>query len=256
MSLLEIDNVTVKFGGVVAVKDFSMDVEKGIIHSLIGPNGAGKTTLFNVITRVVRETKGTVHFDGIDLKNLKPHQVINSGITRTFQNLEIFKLMTVGENLLIGHHRELGYPFTSELVNGKKVKEQERTTWERALEVAEMLNIKNRLNTMAGMLPYGLQKMVEIGRALMSEPSLLMLDEPAAGLNPSEAKRLKELIKKFTSEFGITVFLVEHDMSVVMDISDRITVMNFGVKIAEGDPESIRKNDEVIKAYLGESKYA
>jgi branched-chain amino acid transport system ATP-binding protein len=256
MSLLEIDNVTVKFGGVVAVKDFSMDVEKGIIHSLIGPNGAGKTTLFNVITRVVRETKGTVHFDGIDLKNLKPHEVINSGITRTFQNLEIFKLMTVGENLLIGHHRELDYPFTFELVNGKKVKEQESTTWERALEVAEMLNIKNRLNTMAGMLPYGLQKMVEIGRALMSEPSLLMLDEPAAGLNPSEAKRLKELIKKFASEFGITVFLVEHDMSVVMDISDRITVMNFGVKIAEGEPESIRKNDEVIKAYLGESKYA
>jgi branched-chain amino acid transport system ATP-binding protein len=256
MSLLEIDNVTVKFGGVVAVKDFSMNVEEGIIHSLIGPNGAGKTTLFNVITRVVRETKGTVHFDGIDLKKLKPHEVINSGITRTFQNLEIFKLMTVGENLLIGHHRELCYPFTSEIVNGKKAKEQEGITWERALEIAEMLNIKNRLNTLAGMLPYGLQKMVEIGRALMSEPRLLMLDEPAAGLNPSEAKRLKELIKKFTSEFGITVFLVEHDMSVVMDISDRITVMNFGVKIAEGEPESIRNNDEVIKAYLGESKYA
>ncbi|MFO7882143.1 MAG: ABC transporter ATP-binding protein, partial [Kosmotogaceae bacterium] len=224
--------------------------------SLIGPNGAGKTTLFNVITRVVRETKGTVRFDGINLKKLKPHEVINSGITRTFQNLEIFKIMTVGENLLIGHHRELGYPFVSEIVNGKKVREQEGITWERALEVAEMLNIKNRLNSLAGMLPYGLQKMVEIGRALMSEPRLLMLDEPAAGLNPAEAKRLKELIRKFTKEFGITIFLVEHDMSVVMDISDRITVMNFGVKIAEGNPEDIKKNDEVVKAYLGESKYA
>ncbi len=256
MSLLEINNVTVRFGGVVAVKDFSMNVEEGIIHSLIGPNGAGKTTLFNVITRVVQETKGTVRFDGNDLKKLRPHEIIKSGITRTFQNLEIFKLMTVGENLLIGHHRELGYPFSSEIIKGKKVREQEGITWERALEVAEMLNIKNRLNTMAGMLPYGLQKMVEIGRALMSEPRLLMLDEPAAGLNPAEAKRLKQLIKKFTQEFGITIFLVEHDMSVVMDISDRITVMNFGVKIAEGEPKSIKSNDEVIKAYLGESKYA
>ncbi|MFW6262870.1 MAG: ABC transporter ATP-binding protein [Thermotogota bacterium] len=255
MSLMEIRDITVKFGGLVAASEITMDVEEGKIHSLIGPNGAGKTTMFNVITRVFNPNEGDILFNGDSMLKLKPHEIIKSGIARTFQNLEIFKLMTVRDNFLVGEHVHVNTRLTAEMFQTKHIQLEESKSNAKAIQIADFLGLKNRLNSLTGMLPYGLQKMVEIGRALISSPILLLLDEPAAGLNPSETDFLKDVIREIKSQ-GVTILLVEHDMSLVMDISDYITVMNFGRKIAEGTPEQIKNNPEVIKAYLGESKYA
>ncbi len=255
MSLLEVKDVTVRFGGLVAASQINMNVEEGKIHSLIGPNGAGKTTMFNVITRVIDPSEGQLEFNGENLLKKKPHQIIQSGISRTFQNLEIFKMMSVMDNFLVGDHVNVDTIWFNEAIQNRHLKSEEEKAAFKASEIAGILGLKNRLNSLAGMLPYGLQKMVEIGRALISSPKLILLDEPAAGLNPSETEFLKEIIMKI-KEKGVTILLVEHDMSLVMDISDQITVMNFGKKIAEGRPEQIKNDPEVIKAYLGESKYA
>ena len=253
--LMDIKNVTVKFGGLTAASEIDMEIREGIIHSLIGPNGAGKTTIFNVITRVIEPFEGEITFDGKDLMKLLPHQIIQIGISRTFQNLEIFKLMSVRDNLLVGDHVNVDTGWFKEGFQTSRLLNEEKKAADKVEEMAEFLGLKNRLNSFAGMLPYGLQKMVEIGRALISSPKILLLDEPAAGLNPSETDFLKEIIMKIKKR-GITVFLVEHDMSLVMDISDYISVMNFGKKISEGSPNIIQNDPEVIKAYLGESKYA
>jgi len=255
VALLQIEGVTVQFGGLTAVSDMDMSIEAGQIHALIGPNGAGKTTLFNVITRVIPPSAGSVHLQDKDLLHLQAHETVKVGITRTFQNLEIFRLMSVQDNLLVGYHSRIPTHFFSESLQNTFQKGEESKARQKALQVAGFLGMKNRLASFAGMLPYGLQKMVEVGRALMSDPVLLLLDEPAAGLNPSETDYLKEKIFEI-QKMGITILLVEHDMSLVMDISNHITVMNFGKKIAEGSPELIRNHPDVIKAYLGESKYA
>ena len=255
MGLMEVRDVTVKFGGLIAASEITMDIEEGTIHSLIGPNGAGKTTMFNVITRVIDPNEGDVIFNGESLLKSKPHEIIKNGIARTFQNLEIFKLMTVRDNFLVGEHVNIDTKLSSEMFQTKHIQSEEASSNTKAIQIAEFLGLKNRLNSLTGMLPYGLQKMVEIGRALISSPKLLLLDEPAAGLNPSETDFLKDVIREIKAQ-GVTILLVEHDMSLVMDISDYITVMNFGKKISEGMPDKIKNDPEVIKAYLGESKYA
>jgi branched-chain amino acid transport system ATP-binding protein len=255
MALLETRDLTIKFGGLLAVSKLNLKVNEGEIHSLIGPNGAGKTTVFNAITRVINPTSGDVVFNDENLLKHQPHQTVKIGISRTFQNLEIFKLMSVMDNFLVGYHSRLKTNWFNEGIKTPRFKQIEKNAEKEARKIADFLGMENRLNSFAGMLPYGLQKMVEIGRALMSEPKIILLDEPAAGLNNSETKELKKIIFKI-KEKGITILIVEHDMSLVMDISENITVMNFGKKIAEGNPEKIRNNKDVIEAYLGESKYA
>lgn len=250
--MLELENVNVKFGGLHAVKGFSMVVRRGEIHSLIGPNGAGKTTVFNAITKIVKLETGRIFIDGQDLSRFKAHEIVKLGISRTFQNIILFKYMTVMENILIGYHSRYKSGFFSEIFSGGRYSTEKLKAFSRALDVADLLDLKNRLSSLALNLPYGVQKIVEIGRALMNEPKILLLDEPAAGLTESETEELKKIIEKINKDWNITVLLVEHDMSVVMSISNQITVMDFGKKIAEGVPEEIKSNPEVIRAYLGE----
>jgi branched-chain amino acid transport system ATP-binding protein len=251
--MLEIKNVTVSFGGLIAVKDMTMNVKKGVIHSLIGPNGAGKTTLFNVITRVIQPMKGNVSFEGNSLMDLRPDQIIYKGISRTFQNLQLFKGMNVYNNILSGYihnyNKNIFYLFSK---NREKFEAEAR---ERILEISELLQIKDRLNSYPASLPYGILKRVEIARAIVSDPKILLFDEPAAGLNHNETTEIRDIMRLLKNQ-GKTILLVEHDMNLVMKISDRITVMSFGEKIAEGTPEEVGNNEEVIKVYLGESENA
>ncbi len=243
MPLLQIQNLTVRFGGLTAVNDLSMNVESGLIHSLIGPNGAGKTTVFNAITGIVRPHSGKILIDGKDLTKERPDKIIEAGVSRTFQNVAIFKYMTVLENLYLGYHSKLKPNLGWQM-------------YSKALNIADLLGLKSRLLSYAGSIPFMAQKLVEIGRALMSDPKILLLDEPAAGLTDVETQQMKEIIVYIKKEMGITVLLVEHDMSVVMSISDMVTVMDFGKKISEGSPQFVKNDPEVIRAYLGESESA
>jgi branched-chain amino acid transport system ATP-binding protein len=252
--MLEIKNLTVKFGGLVAVNDLSMKVDKGVIHSLIGPNGAGKTTVFNAICGLVKFT-GKIEIEGKDISLVPAYKKANFGIGRSFQNIVIFKYMTILENLLVGYHINSNYSIWEQIFKTRRKEEIEEKAWKRAVDVADILELKNKLGLLAGNLPYGTQKLVDVGRALMIFPKILLLDEPAAGLTESETEKLKEKLIKI-KEMGTTIILVEHDMNLVMDISDKITVLNFGKKIAEGKPEEIVNNKEVIKAYLGDETYA
>lgn len=249
-AMLETRNVTVRFGGLTAVKDMSMMVEPGTIHSLIGPNGAGKTTLFNVISRIIEPTAGEVLFSGESLKGLASDKVIYKGICRTFQNLQLFRNTTVYENIYAGLvHGYAGKELPFIPGAGARFAEQSR---DRVLEVSEMLGIKDRLGSLPQSLPYGILKRVELARALVSRPKMLLLDEPAAGLNSDETKEIDEVLKKVNA-MGVTMLLVEHDMNMVMNVSHRITVMNFGEKVAEGTPKEIAANPKVIEVYLGKS---
>ncbi|HCL98250.1 MAG TPA: ABC transporter ATP-binding protein [Fervidobacterium sp.] len=247
--MLKIENVTVRFSGLVAVDNLTMEVQNNSIHSLIGPNGAGKTTVFNVISGLVKHS-GNVYIDGTDITKVPAHKRVNYGLGRSFQNVIIFKYLTVLQNLMLGYHHNLRYNICDELVQTNKYDKFERLAKMRAVEVADIIGIKNLLAVPAGGLPYGYQKLIDVARALMSEPKILLLDEPAAGLTEKESDMLKERIRKI-KENSITVFLIEHDMRMVMDISDRITVLNFGKKITEGTPETVVNDPEVISAYLG-----
>ncbi|MFO7730172.1 MAG: ABC transporter ATP-binding protein [Spirochaetia bacterium] len=254
MKILEIANVGVVFGGLVAVDDFSMIVEKGTIHALIGPNGAGKTTLFNSITRIGPRTKGKVFFKGKDITRLPDHKMIHMGIARTFQNLQLFTKMTVYENLYSGYafHFQKAFPSIFFGAHKKFAEEAE----ERIIAVAETMGITSALFNIPENLSYGMQKRVEIGRAIISNPEMLLLDEPAAGLTHQETEELDGILATLCREQGMSILLVEHDMNIVMKISDRISVMSFGKKIAEGTPNEIANNPEVIRVYLGEETSA
>lgn len=253
-TILELQNVTLAFGGLKAVNEINFSMKQNEILSLIGPNGAGKTSTFNLITGVYIPTAGKIIFKGHDLKKYKPHQITNLGIARTFQNIRLFKQLTVLENIILAmdHTRKVNF-FASLLPFGTGKKELNMVT-EQAIKYLEYADLAEFKDLRAENLPYGKQRELEICRAIATGADLLLLDEPAAGLNPSETTQLMDILKKIKSELKKSIFLIEHDMKLVMGISDRIVVLDYGEKIAEGSPEEIRNNPAVIQAYLGKGE--
>ena len=250
-SHLRCENVTVTFGGVVACNNVSLDVKEGKIIGLIGPNGAGKTTLFNVLSRFQEYDQGHVYLRDQLVDGKNPHEMIGLGMARTFQNINLFGEQSTLQNILIGGHHRIGDPFANMfwLPSARRI---EKMLEEEALKIAKMLNIEDEMDNSVRNLPYGLQKRVELARALAAKPEIILLDEPVAGCNDEETSELEQIVRRVNEELGITILLVEHDMSMVMSICDYIHVINFGANLAAGAPIDIKSNRDVINAYLGE----
>ena len=253
MAILELKDVTKKFGGLTAVDGVNLKVEENQICALIGPNGAGKTTVFNMITGAYQVTSGDVIFNGKSICGKKPHQIVEKGIARTFQNIRLFKSATVLENVMTGFHCKTKTGMFNVIFNYRKCMQEEAECREKALEILRFLGLEDVKNLEARNIPYGHQRLLEIGRALATSPKLLLLDEPAAGMNSQEKKELVNTIRKIRDTYHLAVLLVEHDMELVMGISENITVINFGRPIACGTAEEIQNNNDVIEAYLGRS---
>ena len=250
--LLKVDNVSMVFGGLRAVSNLSMHIDEGELIGLIGPNGAGKTTAFNMITGVYTPTEGKVYFNGQQSSGKKSYQVTQMGMARTFQNIRLFSELSVIDNVKIAYNMHVTYNLADAIVRDGKYLSEEEFITQKALDLLKIFHLEEEAHEVAKNLPYGKQRRLEIARALATEPKLLLLDEPAAGMNPQETKELMEMIRWIRKEFNLSILLIEHDMGLVMSVCERIYVLEYGMKIAEGTPDEIKQNARVIEAYLGE----
>ena len=251
MTLLKTEGLTMQFGGLTAVKDLNLSIDQGEIVAVIGPNGAGKTTAFNMITGVYKPTKGTIAFNGQPINGLKPHLITRQGMARTFQNIRLFKDLSVEDNVFIAQHLHLKSNLYQAMFRLPGYRQEEKEILDKVYSLLEKVGLTDLAQEKASSLPYGLQRKLEIARALATDPQMLLLDEPAAGMNPKETEDLTHFIQDIRDEFDLTILLIEHHMQVVMDISKRIYVLDYGITIAEGTPAEIQNNERVIQAYLG-----
>jgi ABC transporter related len=250
--MLECKNLGIQFGGLKAVDSFNLNIEKGMLYGLIGPNGAGKTTVFNLLTGVYKPTTGTIRLDGKLINGKTPTQINNAGIARTFQNIRLFSNMSVLDNVKVALHEKVKYPLLASMTHMFGFNKKEKEMDELATDILKVFSLDDKSDTLSGNLPYGEQRKLEIARALATSPSLLLLDEPAAGMNPNETEELMETIRQIRDRYNLTILLIEHDMKLVAGICEKLSVLNFGTELASGTPSEVLNNPEVITAYLGE----